>query len=35
MVTVVAGLGGLGLLRAVETRSISPENFSGERGGGG
>ena len=30
-----AGPGDLGRLRAVETRSISPENFSGERGGGG
>ena len=32
---MTTGLGGLGRLRRVETRSISPENFDGARGGGG
>ena len=32
---MTTGLGGLGRLRRVETRSISPENFDGAPGGGG
>lgn len=32
---MTTGLGGLGRLRRVETRSISPENFDGSAGGGG
>ena len=32
---MTTGLGGLGRLRRVETRSISPENFDGSPGGGG
>jgi hypothetical protein len=34
-VSMTTGLGGLGRLRRVETRSISPENFDGAPGGGG
>jgi hypothetical protein len=32
---MASGLAGLGRLRRVETRSISPENFDGSAGGGG
>ena len=32
---MTTGLGGLGRLRRVQTRSISPENFDGAAGGGG